>query len=240
MQFYFIRHAQSANNLLYDSTGSSKGRSHDPALSDTGVYQAVLLAQFLRQGNPDGGSFLAGDEPSGFQLTHLYSSLMVRAVSTGVQAARALGLPLVAWYDLHEEGGLYLEDERTGERIGQAGNKREFFQTQFPELRLPSDLVPTGWWNSQPFEQPAVASQRARRFLKDLLERHGASEDRVAVFSHGGFYNYWMSALLGLPDLERFWFRMNNVAVTRIDFVGDQVKLIYQNRMDYLPQRLIT
>ncbi|HEX9029798.1 MAG TPA: histidine phosphatase family protein, partial [Anaerolineales bacterium] len=105
MQFYFIRHAQSANNLLYDSTGSSKGRSHDPALSDTGVYQAVLLAQFLRQGNPDGGSFLAGDEPSGFQLTHLYSSLMVRAVSTGVQAARALGLPLVAWYDLHEEGG---------------------------------------------------------------------------------------------------------------------------------------
>lgn len=240
MQFYFIRHAQSTNNLLYDTTGSSNGRSHDPALSSAGLRQAVLLGEFLRRGNPAGGCFSLGDDPAGFGLTHLYTSLMVRAVMTGAQIAQALGLPLIAWYDLHEEGGIYLEDEKTGERIGQAGNDLGFFQHQFPELKLPAGFIESGWWNYKPFEQPAEALQRARHFLNDLLERHGDSDDRVAVVSHGAFYNYIMTALLGLADGSQFWFRMNNAAITRIDLVDEQIKVFYQNRMDFLPQELIT
>ncbi|NJK45922.1 MAG: histidine phosphatase family protein [Pleurocapsa sp. SU_196_0] len=47
MRLYFIRHAQSSNNALWDSTGSENGRSDDPELSDVGVMQARALGDFL-------------------------------------------------------------------------------------------------------------------------------------------------------------------------------------------------
>ena len=36
MQLYFIRHAQSANNLLHDQTGTWANMTDDPELTDTG------------------------------------------------------------------------------------------------------------------------------------------------------------------------------------------------------------
>jgi hypothetical protein len=39
---------------------------------------------------------------------------------------------------------------------------------------------------------------------------------------------------------ERVWFMLNNCAITRIDFRGDEVGLIYTNRADFLPADLIT
>ena len=107
VQFYFIRHAQSENNLLWQRTGSSKERSEDPGLTAVGRQQAHLLAQYLR--GPDPPMATQGRNPqnvAGFGLTHLYSSLMVRAVATGTIIARVLGLPLVAWEEAHESGGL--------------------------------------------------------------------------------------------------------------------------------------
>jgi len=92
MQLYFIRHGQSANNALYDRTGSWSGRSHDPELTDIGKRQAEYLARFLRQANP--GASTNGWDPhnvSGFDITHLYTSLMMRAVQTGSIVAEALG-----------------------------------------------------------------------------------------------------------------------------------------------------
>ncbi|MCA1554236.1 MAG: histidine phosphatase family protein, partial [Chloroflexi bacterium] len=47
MQLYFIRHAQSLNNHLWDQTGDSTGRSEDPELTPTGWKQAELLAAFV-------------------------------------------------------------------------------------------------------------------------------------------------------------------------------------------------
>src|SRR6266542_3433298 len=108
MQFYFIRHGQSVNNALYDNTGSSKGRSFDPELTEIGRCQAALVAQFLQREDP--GAQSLGRDPqnsTGFGIMHLYCSLMLRALATGHTIAEALGLPLHAWPDLHEEGGLY-------------------------------------------------------------------------------------------------------------------------------------
>ena len=39
MQFYFIRHGQSTNNALWETTRSNKGRSEDPELSELGHLQ---------------------------------------------------------------------------------------------------------------------------------------------------------------------------------------------------------
>jgi broad specificity phosphatase PhoE len=43
-----------------------------------------------------------------------------------------------------------------------------------------------GWWN-RPFEAELHRPERARRVLVELLQRHGGSNDRVAMVSHGAF-----------------------------------------------------
>jgi 2,3-bisphosphoglycerate-dependent phosphoglycerate mutase len=240
MQLYFIRHGQSENNALWVSTGSYDGRSEDPGLTEVGRQQSELLAQFLSQADPSiavNGRDI--QNAAGFGITHLYTSLMLRAVATGTIIARALDLPLVAWEDLHEYGGIYLRDEQTDERVGLPGRNRAYFETHYPDLVLPDSLGEAGWWN-RPFEEPELRLPRAERALHDLLERHGGTDDRVAVVSHGGFYNYLLAVILNLPEREEHWFALNNAGLSRIDFDGEEIRLIYLNRVDFLPKELIT
>jgi 2,3-bisphosphoglycerate-dependent phosphoglycerate mutase len=224
MEFYYIRHGQSVNNRLYATTGSSHGRDCDPELTATGHQQAELLAEYLDQEQ--------------FNLTHLYTSLMVRAVSTGTVLAERLGLPLLAWPDLHEEGGIYLTDE-AGNPIGQAGKDRAYFEKNYPRLVLPENLGDSGWWN-RPYESTAERPIRARRFLQELFNRHAGTEHRVAVISHGGFFNQVLSALLNLTDEMPVWLELNNTAISRLDFYPDRTNFIYHNRAHFLPKELIT
>jgi 2,3-bisphosphoglycerate-dependent phosphoglycerate mutase len=244
MQFYFIRHAESENNALYARTGATVGRVADPRLTELGRRQAQYLARFLRE---------AGDGPAdphdlqnrgGFAFTHLYCSLMQRSIATALLVAQALALSLQAWPEIHEWGGMFLANAETGENEGLPGENRAFFATHFPDLLLPDSLGEAGWWN-RPFESFADRPLRAQAFLRQLLERHGNSDDRVAVVSHGGFYSGFMRALFDLPPGDEhgepaYRFALNNSALTRIDFVGDSIRLIYANRLDFLPSDLIT
>jgi 2,3-bisphosphoglycerate-dependent phosphoglycerate mutase len=243
MQFYFIRHGQSKNNALLKRTGSSIGRTEDPELTEVGRQQAEFVAQFLRRADPPdlqcAGSGGDIQNVAGFGITHLYSSLMVRAVATGTAIARTLDLPLVAWEDLHEWGGIYLEDEQTGERVGQAGRNRAYFEAHYPDFVLPDSLGEAGWWN-RPFEELEQRLTRAKGFWRDLMERHGQTDHRVAVVSHGGFYRYLLADILNLPEREGYWFALNNAAITRIDFDDERIGLIYLNRADFLPKELVT
>jgi 2,3-bisphosphoglycerate-dependent phosphoglycerate mutase len=239
-QFYFIRHAQSTNNLLFDNTGSSVGRVEDPSLTELGREQSKFLAEFLKIGSPDGGSLQSDTRAAGFGITHIYSSLMLRAVETGTPIAETLCLPLIAWEDIHEQGGIYLNDEKTGAPNGLPGKTPSFFRANFPDLLLPHNLDKKGWWHQRPYESIELSILRAQSIVVDLLVRHGNSNDKVAMISHGGFYNSFLSALLNLPTQNGIWFRMNNAAITRFDFQDDEVRITYMNRMDYLPARLIT
>ena len=263
MQLYFIRHAQSQNNALWYSQGDYSGRIDDPTLTDIGKRQAVYLADFLTQKNSTVANTSRDTQnTTGFGLTHLYTSLMVRAVETSVVVARALNLPLVAWADLHEGGGVYLDDQDTGAHIGLPGNGRSYFETYFPELILPDWLDESGWWN-KPFETREERKLRARRVLEQLVRSHRDSPDRIAIFSHGGFYNHLLAVILNLSDQAgrqppkssvkelnadnvilssqvSVWFEMNNTAISRFDFTGEDIKLDYHNRVAHLPPDLIT
>jgi 2,3-bisphosphoglycerate-dependent phosphoglycerate mutase len=240
MEFYFIRHGQSENNRLYADTRSYEGRSDDPALTSLGRQQAEILARFLQ---------LAGDERAsptwdpqnvgGFGLTHLYCSLMIRAVATAAVVSRVLGLPPVAWLDAHETGGIHLMDEETGEQVGQPGKNRAYFESHYPNLILPEEVGDEGWWN-RPFEEREERPLRARRFLQQLLERHGSAGDRVALISHGDFYRHLLVPILKLPSHRGYWFSLNNAAITRIDFDSGELLVHYMNRADFLPRELIT
>jgi len=235
MQFYFVRHAQSENNLLYANTGASIGRSDDPEITALGLQQRERLARFLRTGNPDWGN---SSEEVGFGITHLYTSLMVRAIETGTLIAKELSLPLVAWEDVHETGGIYLEDHATGTRTGQSGKGRSEFAARFPDLILPDSLGETGWWN-RPFEEREQRPPRAQRVVDELLRRHGNREDRVAVISHGGFFNYLLRVIFRI-EREECWFALYNCAITRIDFDAEHARLVYLNRVEFLPPDLVS
>ena len=239
MQLYFIRHAQSANNKLYDETGAWNGRDVDPELTEIGQRQAKHLAEHLACTHGAGAT-----QPrdyanrQAFGITHLYTSPMVRAVSTATYLSEALGLPLTMWEDLHEIGGIFRVDEN-GERQGLPGKTRSDFAARFPDVILPQALGEDGWWNRPP-ESIEQQLDRAQRVVRDLSERHGQTDDRVVAVSHGGFYNFVLTALLGTTPGDGFWFGINNTGITRLDFSAEGIALMYANRLEHLSSELIT
>ncbi len=238
MQLYFIRLAQSANNQLYDETGSWNGRDSDPELTEVGHEQARRLAEHIACA-PGETSRRDYVNRNGFGFTHLYSSPMVRALATASYLSAALNLPLVVWEDLHEVGGIFVIDSETGEHIGQLGRSRSELAARFPQAQLPSTLTETGWWN-RAHETVELQVRRARRFVYELIERHGGTTDRVAVVSHGGFYNFVLAEMLSIQADNGFWFSINNTGITRLNFDPEGIGLAYANRVEHLPAELIT
>jgi len=239
MRFYYIRHGQSTNNVIFDATGKPDGRNEDPDLSEVGKQQVHLLADFIRAKDAEAGGNEQTMRRDYFGFTHLYTSLMMRSVQTGMLISGALQIPLVAWPEIHETGGIYLEDPASGEFQGLPGKTRSFFQKTYARLVLPDSLTDEGWWN-RPFETDEVRPLRAKKVLQILLERHGRTDDRVAIISHGGFYMLLMREIFEMKE-EKSWFTLFNTGVSRIDFSPDgSADLIYHNRTDHLPDRLIT
>lgn len=247
MELYFIRHGQSENNANLELDGAQD--VPDPELTETGRAQAARLSRFLRDSQarrPD--TQKNTQNQNGFGLTHIYTSLMVRAVNTAMPAAKALGLPLVAWPEIHETGGIFSREDGD-EMKGLPGKTRSYFQTHYPDLILPDWVDESGWWN-RPFEASEVRQQRAGRVWADLLDYHGdrpgRDEHRVALVSHGGFFMHLFTSALGIEMPTRqstwheYWFLMNNCAISRLDIKNGQVLISYVNRNDFMPGDLIT
>ena len=256
MELYFIRHGQSANNANWDN--AEYRESPDPVLTDLGHEQAQILADFLKKHQA-----ITNDKDwniqnrYGFGLTHIYTSLMERAAFTAAPIAQALDIPLIAWKEIHEEGGIYSrEDKRSGASgamdksnvQGLPGRPRSFFMQNFRTLTLPDDLDETGWWN-RPYEADEERQPRAEQVFAELLARHkdqkGRPEHRVAFVSHGGFFMRLMGTMLKLPWRQaahglRSWFVLNNCSISRFDIFGDELSIAYLNRTDHLPDHLIT
>ncbi|HSG17308.1 MAG TPA: histidine phosphatase family protein [Anaerolineae bacterium] len=247
MRLYIIRHAQSENNAQWANTGSSSRRRPDPLLSETGQQQAQHLADLLARADPDAQTdpWDMADQ-RGFAITHLYTSLMQRTILTATAVASALDLPLLAWLDLHEVGGVFENGPEEGQRIGLPGPNRAFFESHYPHLVLPDSLGEKGWWN-RPYESRAEVRIRASRVAVELFNRHGGSDERVAIISHGAFSNYLLSHLLDRlvpPDDEpnpKFpWLMMSNTGITCLNYADSYATLYYTNRLDHLPKGLIT
>lgn len=247
MELYFIRHGQSMNNANWGNPEYKE--SPDAPLTEIGMEQARCVAEFLKRSqtlvDPTQWNI---QNRYGFGFTHIYTSLMERAVNTAAPTARALGLPFAAWEEIHESGGIFGRDGELKSK-GLPGKSRSYFEQNFPELMLPDHVNGTGWWDCRPQETEEQCHLRTQKFLADLLTRHGDKEgqpeDRVVIFSHGGFFTHLMFAILNAqwPKAAHgltAWFSMNNCAISRIDFRGSEMSIAYLNRTDHLPDQLIT
>ncbi|UCF84914.1 MAG: histidine phosphatase family protein [Desulfobacteraceae bacterium] len=252
MRFYFIRHAQSADNQFVIENAYRGIRSYgpdqlwferqaDPDLSDVGRRQVQQLCHFLSRRKEQDSNEAVHLDPyyDSFDFTHIYTSLMIRTLETASAIGDTLHLKPIILEEVHETGGFWEADPETGKLVGSPGQNREFFKSRYPHCILPDHLGEEGWWN-RPLETASECQERARRFLHLLMERHGGTEDRIAVVSHGLFYSFLMNAILKIPPEGKVRFPINNAAITRIDFTGDYTMVIYQNRVDFLPPELIT
>jgi len=249
MQLYFIRHGQSVNNAHWETDEyKDTGRTADPVLTQKGIEQAKLTAEFLAQSHPEVTKrWIDPQNNCEFGLTHLYCSLMERAVQTGLVIANRLGIDLNAQADMHEIGGIFLKEQVGDEEIVhiQHGHARPYFERHYPKLILPEEVDSRGWWPGgiEPRENEAV---RAKRIIDFLLEKHLGTDDRVGVITHGGIYRKIFMHLFnvqvnGDPDFRmKYRIILNNCAISRYDFDEESMMLLYHNRTDFLPCELIT
>ncbi len=225
MYVYLIRHGQSTNNVLADMSLRVK----DAPLTDLGHEQAALLAAHLAR-TP------ASEAEAAYSITQLYCSPMYRTLQTARPIAEALGLRPHIWVDLHENGGVYLEEE-SGEVVGYPGMTRAEIAAEYPGYVLPEDVTDQGWWD------PAQGRETTGRFGRSIrvalaLRARASSEERIALVMHGGFMALLLEALSDqLPNAaRRQLFHHMNTGVTLLDIDADnQIAFHYLNRVEHLP-----
>ena len=246
MKLLLIRHAQSGNNLLWEQTGSNRDRSPDPGITDLGRRQADAVAQALAA-------------PSGRypRPTHLYTSLMLRAVQTAAPIAEALDLPLRVEPDIYEDHGP-VEHDRShpgadveegtdlpyGERwMPHPGAGRADLAALSPRLVLPDHAGPEGWWTG-PVETLDGVRVRAAGVAAWVRETFADDPDAVpALVTHGTFIHHLTAALLDIGAMSG-WFMVNNTAVSAFTPspapFGPGFLAHWVNRVDHLDADQVT
>lgn len=240
MRLYFIRHGQSENNALWAHQKSELERVADPTITGTGRKQIEATAQFIDFCLTSDLS--SNTDPScGYETGNvvLFCSLMKRAIQSGRIISQRLGIPLYAHLDIHENGGVYLDNFETGERDGGKGLSKSEINTLYPFLRLPAGMNPEGWWN-RPFEERESRRERAKKVIKDLVETYGSTNDTLLFVSHAGFYNYFLREILGMDKDTTIWFEFYNGAISLFNFDNTSVNIFFNNRYDFLPMDLVT
>ncbi len=222
MRVILIRHGESQNNRIFAETGGEAGRSPDPGLTDLGHAQAVALA---------GAVDLLPWRP-----THVYSSLMLRALQTAAPLADALNLPLLARTDIHEGGGPNDRDA-DGAWVTHPGSPRDVLAAVSPRVVLPPEAGPDGWYPG-PLEEPDGLGPRAAQAVASLLEEH-SDDDVIAVVTHGWFSQHLVRTFLGIPSMTG-WIEIKNTGLTllhndSVTFEDGEVALWIAERINWLP-----
>lgn len=246
MKLFIIRHAESSNNQIAGSLSYNdymKQRSEDPPLTELGKRQAELLAAHIAaNAHPESREQRSPIQPnSGYGFTHLYCSPMLRALQTTEPLARTTGLRPEVWVDIHEHGGIFVGNPRTGEELApRPGLTRRQIAEQFSAFALPDEITDEGWWNREYEDMPACFARATR--VARILRRRAADgqeagiDEAIAMVSHGTFIDSLIKAFFNqIPD-PRLLYQHYNTAITRIDFMDEgRLLLRYLNRTQHLP-----
>lgn len=221
MRFVLIRHGQSGNNLIYAQTAGEAGRHPDTHLTELGHTQARLLA----------GSVADGVLP--WHITHLYCSLMRRAIQTAAPLADTLDLDLNGHPELFECGAPY-DIDSDGNRVAHPGSGRSELQDLSGRLRLPEVAGHDGWWGG-PYEAEEQSwADRANRVIAGMRAAH-RDDDVVALVTHAYFTQFLLRSLLGIGSMGG-WFNIKNTAISLIrDETGCWAGTTTADRINWLP-----
>jgi 2,3-bisphosphoglycerate-dependent phosphoglycerate mutase len=245
-RLYLIRHAQSENNVIWDGSDDHPDRLPDPEITTTGHNQAETLGQHLAhpQAEPRQHPFNQSEETS-FGLTHVYCSLMTRSILTAEYIAAACDLEAQALADVFEKHGIYDVDD-DGNLQGLPGPGRNYFEERFPRLKLPHEFNDDGWW-SRPVEDESTFIHRMKKVVSEMRQRLTDSDDSVALVAHGDFIDQFINELMNVvrhqPNYDNHWvanWTFHNTSISRIDFVNGSNNVVYTNRIDHLPNELVT
>jgi 2,3-bisphosphoglycerate-dependent phosphoglycerate mutase len=251
MKLFIIRHAESANNRLagtveYDAYMAQ--RFDDPPLTELGERQAERLAvHTAANAHPESREDKAPIQPySGYGFTHLYCSPMLRSLQTAEPVARTLGLRPEVWVDIHEHGGIFTGNPRTGEGLTvRPGLSRQQVLERFPEYTVPDAITGTGWWNRDYEDMPACLA-RAMRVARILRRRafdnfETGADEAIALISHGTFIDSLLKAFSNQLPEPKVFYQHYNTAITRVDFMPDGMLLLrYLNRTQHLPPEMFS
>ena len=245
-RLYLIRHAQSANNEIWDGSDHMAGRKPDPQITAIGHRQAETLAEHLAhpQAEPRQHPFNQAEEFH-FGLTHVYCSLMTRSILTAEYVAAACDLELQALPDIFEKYGIY-DVDGDGNLQGLPGPGRDYFEQRFPRLKLPEEFNDEGWW-SRSVEDESAFITRMQKVVNDIRQRLDQSDESIALVAHGDFIDQFVNELMGVirhqPNYDNHWvanWAFHNTSISRIDFVNGSHNVVYMNRIDHLPNELVT
>ena len=243
MKLYIIRHAQSTNNAL----ANQRDRVYDPLLTELGYRQADIVARHVATGTDP--EFVAGvseedtaaDSRQGYNISRLYCSAMQRSLLTARPIAEAMRIRPEIWVDIHEHGGIFLDHGGQQGIIGYPGKSRSEILEEFPDYVLPDEVTEEGWWDpKRGMEDWPACHGRAIKVAATLRE-WAASQERVAIISHGGFIDALLKALTDQLPSRQLYYHHYNTAITRIDFRPEgPLDIRYINRFDHLPPDLIS
>lgn len=245
-KLYLIRHAQSANNAIWDGSDEHPERHPDPEITEIGHRQAESLAQHLAhpEAEPRQHPFVP-DLKSHFGLSQVFCSLMTRSILTAEYIARACDLNLQALPDVFEKYGIF-DFGSDGEAVGLPGPGRGYFEQRFPDLDLPEGVGETGWW-SRPVEDETAFIERMCAVVADMRRRLESRDDSVALVAHGDFIDQFINELMGVErhrhNYDNHWvanWTFHNTSISRIDFVDGSHNIVYLNRIDHLENELVT
>lgn len=245
MKLYIIRHAQSANNVIEtdDYESYMRNRVVDPTITELGFQQADRLAQHLAgYAHAEHLHEAKHGVESGYGITHLYCSPMLRTLQTAWPISQALGIQPEIWIDIFEQGGMFLGNPRTGEGLtAYPGMNQTEIAAQYPGYKIPAAVNHTGWWTGI-YEDHLECQERAARVAQQLREMTTRMPDaRVAIVTHGTFSDYLCKALIGHdPATSAIYFNFYNTAITRVDFWEGGISLRYTNRTQHLPPELVS
>jgi broad specificity phosphatase PhoE len=217
MSLFLIRHGQSTNNALTDFSQ----RVADPPLTDIGELQAQALADYM------------GKHPDEYGITRLYASPMLRALQTASPLAKALNLPVRVWADICEYGGVYLDNEGIPTGEGFPGLTRPQIMERFPFAEPDDAITDAGWWDlSLGRETLPHVVMRVMKVI-GVLEEFAATDERIALVTHGLFIDYLIKAILNqLPSHhDQLFYAQHNTAVNYF--------IIEEQRGDYYTDRFV-
>lgn len=246
MELYLIRHGQSANNALDLDDNYPYSRGVDPSLTDLGKQQAEHLARYLTQG-VDLETLVTmpltnrPELPHGFGITRIYASPMLRSLQTAQPLAKALGIPVEVWVELHEHGGMFLRypDERGV--VGFPGRSRAEILADFPDYLLPPSITEEGWWNPTSKEEDLAGCYARAVRVSQVMREFADSQEQIALVTHGTFTDCLVKAFLNMLPSNNLHFSHYNTGVSRLEFrPKGEVIVRYVNRVNHLPSEMVT